>query len=72
MFADGLDSRRVVLDSKYTADLNLPLPLIAIIFGFLFYLASCHETCWKSRSLRSLLQYEIEFELADICKIFFL
>lgn len=71
MFADGLDSRCLVLDSKYMAELNLPLPLADIIFGFPFYLASCHETCWKSRSLRSLLQYEMEFELANICKMIF-
>lgn len=66
MFADGLDSRPVVLDSNYMAELNSPLALIDIIFRFLFYLASFHETCWKGRSLRFLLQYETEFELANI------
>lgn len=32
VFADGLDCRRVVLGSKCVAELNLPLPLIDIIF----------------------------------------
>lgn len=39
-----------------------------MILVFLFHPSSCHETCWKSRHLRLLLQYEIKFELANICK----
>lgn len=38
------------------------LHLSTLFLGF----SSCHETCWKGRSLRFLLQYETEFELANI------
>lgn len=39
-----------------------------MILLFLFHPSSCHETCWKSRHLRLLLQYEIKFELANEIK----
>lgn len=63
VFADGLDCRRVVLGSKCVAELNLPLPLIDIVFVFLFYPASCHETCWNLWGLCSSMKLSLSWPI---------